>query len=128
MPELFTDYVFSLSAEDFTALKHAVTIRIDKERYGVTDFEELAILYDRIPSCPVCGSCDYISYGVTPQGKIRFECKDCGRIYNLISNTIFHSTNKSFDTWAGYLVLMSFNVPLEMCEEICDISHPTAML
>ena len=23
---------------------------------------------------------------------------------------------------------MSFNVPLEMCEEICDISHPTAML
>lgn len=23
---------------------------------------------------------------------------------------------------------MTFNVPLAMCEELCDISHPTAML
>ena len=128
MPESFTDYVFGLSDEDFTSLNYAITLRKNKERYGVTDFQELAILYERIPSCPVCGSHEYISYGETPEGKTRFECKDCGRYYNLISNTIFHSTNKGFDTWATYLILMSFNVPLEMSEEICEISHPTAML
>ena len=45
-----------------------------------------------------------------------------------MSNTIFHSTNKNFETWALYLTLMTFNVPLEMAEEVCGISHSTAML
>ncbi|MDD6448102.1 MAG: hypothetical protein PUF78_00005, partial [Lachnospiraceae bacterium] len=35
---------------------------------------------------------------------------------------------KYFDTWARYLVMMTFNVPLEMTEETLDISHPTALL
>ena len=42
--------------------------------------------------------------------------------------TIFHSSNKDFETWASYLVMMTFNVPLEMMEETLNISHPTALL
>ena len=64
----------------------------------------------------------------SPEGLPRYRCSECGKHYTLLSNTIFHSTNKSFDTWAEYLTLMTFNVPLEMTEELCDISHPTAML
>ena len=45
-----------------------------------------------------------------------------------MSNSIFSSSKKDFNTWVIYLTLMTFNVPLEMTEEICDISHPTAML
>ena len=64
----------------------------------------------------------------SPEGLPRYRCSECGKHYTLLSNTIFHSTNKSFDTWAEYLTLMTFNVPLEMTEELCGISHPTAML
>ena len=124
----FTDLVFSLSDKDFELLQDAVAARRNKERYSVTDFEELAIKHKRIPTCPVCGGNEYVSNGHTPDGKQRYLCRNCHKPYTLMSNTIFHSTNKSFDTWAAYLTLMTFNVPLEMAEEVCGMSHPTAML
>ena len=124
----FTDLVFSLSDKDFELLQDAVAARRNKERYGVTDFGELVIKNKRIPTCPLCGDNEYVSNGHTPDGKHRYSCKNCHKPYTLLSNTIFHSTNKSFDIWAAYLTLMTFNVPLEMAEEVCGISHPTAML
>ena len=123
----FIDLVFSLSDEDFRLLQDAVAVRQNKQRYGVSSFEELALKYERIPTCPECGSDNSISYGLTPEGLPRYLCRECVKHYTLISNTIFHSTNKSFDTWAMYLSLMTFNVPLEMTEELCGISHATAM-
>ena len=124
----FTDLVFGLSDKDFLLLQNAIASRKNTDRYGVSSFNDLAIKYNRIPSCPKCGSNDSILSSRTPSGLKRYYCKTCGQRYNLLSNTIFHSTNKSFDTWITYLTLMTFNVPLEMAEEICDISHPTAML
>ena len=124
----FADLVFSLSDKDFELLQDAVTARKNKERYDVTDFEELAIKYERAPSCPACGSDEYVSNGHTPDGKRRYLCVNCHKPYTLLSNTIFHSTNKNFDTWATYLTLMTFNVPLEMAEEVCKMTHSTAML
>ena len=124
----FTDLVFSLSDKDFELLQDAVATRRNNERYGVTDFEELAIKNSRTPTCPACGSNEHVSNGHTPDGKQRYLCTNCHKPYTLLSNTIFHSANKSFDTWAAYLTLITFNVPLEMAEEVCGISHPTAML
>jgi len=124
----FTDLVFSLSDKDFRLLQDVIAARRNKEQYGVTSFEELALRYNRIPTCPSCGSGKSVSFGFSPEGLPRYRCSECGKHYTLLSNTIFHSTNKSFDTWAEYLTLMTFNVPLEMTEELCNISHPTAML
>ena len=124
----FTDLVFSLSDKDFRLLQDAIAVRKNKEQYGVTSFEELAVQYERVPTCPSCGSDNSVSFGHSPEGLPRFKCTECGKHYTLLSNTIFHSTNKSFDTWVKYLTLMTFNVPLEMTEELCGISHPTAML
>jgi len=124
----FTDLVFSLSDKDFRLLQDAVAVRKNREKYGVASFEELAVKYDRVPTCPACGSDNAVSFGFSPEGLQRYKCLGCGKYYTLLSNTIFHSANKSFDTWTIYLTLMTFNVPLEMTEEICGISHPTAML
>ncbi len=124
----FTDLVFSLSNKDFDLLQEAVNMRCDKQKYGVTSFEELAIKYGRKPICPKCGSDEYISFGYSSERISRYQCKECGKNYSLLSNTIFNSTNKDFATWVRYLTLMTFNVPLEMTEELCNISHPTAML
>lgn len=125
---MFTDLVFGLSDKEFSLLQGAVSMRLNKERYGATTFNELAVKYKRMPSCPDCGSEESIKSRLTPDGIQRYICKDCGCRYNLLSNTIFHSTNRSFSCWTTYLTLMTFNVPLEMTEEICRISHPTAML
>lgn len=124
----FTDLVFSLSDKDFKLLQDAIAIRKNKDRYGVANFAELAEHYGRIPTCPSCGSDQHVAFGFTQEGLQRYKCRECGNTYSLISNTIFHSTNKGFETWITYLTLMTFNVPLEMTEEVCGISHPTAML
>lgn len=58
----FADLVFSLPNKDFQLLQDAVALRRDKERYGVTNFSELAKLYGRVPTCPHCNSDEYVSF------------------------------------------------------------------
>lgn len=122
--------VFSLSAEDFDFLKEQIAKRENIERYGASNFEELAEKCGRKPICPKCHSENVRKDGYTPQGKQRYVCCEpkCGTRFNLLTDSIFNSTKKSFDTWTKYLTLMSFNVPLVMTEEMCGISHRTAML
>lgn len=43
----FLDDVFALSAEQFELLQEAIAIRNNKDKYGATNFEELADLYGR---------------------------------------------------------------------------------
>ncbi len=125
----FLDLVFSLSDEDYEELKEAIAKRDNKARYNATTFEELATLYGRVPVCPNCKSTNVKKDGFTPQGKQRYRCnEEDGSRFTLLSDSIFNSTKKSFETWERYLVLMTFNVPLEMTESLCHISHRTAML
>ena len=124
----YKDFVFNLSQDELKSLNEAITMRKNFERYGATNFEELALNLKKKPVCPKCGNKSYIKHSHTTNRKQRYQCKECGYRYTLMSNSIFNSTNKSFDTWIMYLTLMTFNVPLEMTEELCNISHPTAML
>ena len=124
----YSDFVFSLDKEQFSDLKKAVETRIDKQRYGVTSFEEAAVLYERKPVCPKCGSVVCHEDGQTPAGHKRYRCDDCDSSYTLLSDSIFNSAKLSFHKLMGYIGLMSFNVPLEMCCEVLDISANTAEL
>lgn len=124
----YSDFVFSLDENHFSYLKKAVETRIDHERYGVTSFEEAAILYKRRPVCPKCGSAISHEDGYTPAGHKRFRCENCESSYTLLSDSIFNSAKIPFHKLMGYINLMSFNVPLEMCCEILDISANTAEL
>ncbi len=65
---MFTDLVFGLSDKEFSLLQGAVSMRLNKERYGATTFNELAVKYKRMPSCPDCGSEESIKSSLTPDG------------------------------------------------------------
>lgn len=45
-----------------------------------------------------------------------------------MSNSIFSTSKKDFNTWVIYLTLIASNVPLEMTENMRYITPPTAML
>ncbi|MCR0152053.1 IS1595 family transposase [[Clostridium] innocuum] len=124
----FDNYVFSLSDEEFIQLKDVVQKRSNKEKYGVTSFEELAIKYNRPILCPNCNSDNKILNGFTSSGKQRYRCLNCDTSYTLLTNSIFNSAKISFSKFTHYISFMSFNVPLEMLEDICEISSNTAML
>ena len=43
-----TDLVFNMDNKDFELLQEVISARNNKERYGVSNFVELAIKYNRI--------------------------------------------------------------------------------
>lgn len=124
----FLDYVFKLSDDEFISLKDAVDLRIDKDAYGVTSFEEAAVLYGRKLVCPKCGSTLYHEDGYTDSNHKRYECDECFTRFTLLSNSIFNSAKLSFHKLLKYISLMSYNVPLELMCEVLEISQNTAEL
>lgn len=129
MPEKeYQEYVFSLSEQQFKQLSAAVDMRTDKEKYGVTSYEEAALMYERKPICPRCGSDQNHEDGHTPAGHKRYKCEECDNSFTLLSDSIFNSVKIPFHKLMGYINLMSFNVPLEMCCEVLNISSNTADL
>ena len=80
----FTDLVFSLTDKEFELLEETVNRRRNKNKYGVTNFEELAVKYERKPTCPKCESDNHISFGHTSQHLPRYQCQECGKKYGLM--------------------------------------------
>ena len=122
------DYVFSLSSKDFKDLINFINKRIDKDKYGFTSFEEAAISYQRIPSCPKCRSTSYHLDGKTNAGYTRYRCNECNTSYTLLTNSIFNSAKIPLHKLINYIQLMSYNVPLELLCEVLDIANNTAEL
>lgn len=125
-----SEFVFSLSNSEFDELRKVVNSRINLQRFGATTIDELAYKNSRNVSCPKCGSIDVHKDGFS-KTKVRhqkYECNTCGHRFTFLSQSIFNSMKIDFNQLSQYIILMTFNVPLEMTEELCDISHSTAML
>ena len=86
MSKSYDDYVNVLNDDEFDSLIESINKRIDKKKYGETNFEDLAIKYGRKPVCPKCGSKEYINDGYTRAGHNRYRCKECNCSYTLLSN------------------------------------------
>ena len=124
----FRDYVFSLSKEDFKSLYDACLYRKNKERYGYASMQEAAIYYNKPIVCPRCDSKDIIKHGSSNNNLQRYLCKDCGKRFDILTDTVFNSTNLSFDTLIRYLSCMIQYPSLALIERVLDISHRTAFL
>lgn len=59
----YLDFVLGLDATQFALLCDAINQRKDRERYGATSFEEVALNYGRKPICPKCLSDKYHADG-----------------------------------------------------------------
>ena len=82
----FDDYVNDLTDDEFDSLIKSINKRIDKKKYGETNFEDLAIKYGRKPVCPKCESKNYSNDVYTSAYHSRYRCKDCDCSYTLLSN------------------------------------------
>ena len=57
-----------------------------------------------IRQCPFCGSNDFIKYGHKKDGTQKYVCKDCGRQFTPLTNTIFDSKKLPISEWIEYLL------------------------
>lgn len=124
----FHDFVETLSADDLLKLEKEIRYRKFRIKLGGDNFFKVASEYDRKPICPKCKSDKYIKFGLNNKGEQRYQCKRCKIIYTLMSSSIFNSIKKDLPTFYNFIVLLTYNVPLDMSNEILCISRPTALL
>ena len=124
----FQDFVESLTVDELLSLEREIRYRKFKIKLGGDDFYNVAVKYNRKPICPKCKSEKYIKFGLNKKGEQRYQCKECKTIYNLMSSSIFSSIKKDLPTFYNFIVLLTYNIPLDMAEEILCISRPTALL
>lgn len=122
----FSGLVSSLPDDEFALLQTAVHERRCREEVGFGTFAEAAALYRPSPSCPHCGAEGALKDGWSPSGLQRYRCRICGTRYNSLTGTVLEHCRKELPTWVDFIRLMTYNVPLDACAEICRVTHQTA--
>lgn len=57
-----------------------------------------------VSECPHCSSSNIIKFGYTNIGIRRYRCKDCGKTFTALTNTIFDSRKISLSEWVDFLL------------------------
>jgi len=122
----YAGLVDSMAADDFKLLERAVAARLCRERIGVGTFDDAAETFRPRPPCPRCKSPGAVRDGKTPAGHRRFRCRACGARFGALSGTVLENCKKDLPTWARFVELMTWNVPLEAAAELCGVTHQTA--
>ena len=58
--------------------------------------------------------------------KQRYQCNDCHRNFDDLTDTVFSGSNKSLKVWVAALYLMGLNLSNRQLAKELDISEPTA--
>ena len=75
--------------------------------------------------CPICKSKHFIRYG-TKDGKQRFKCKNCGKIFTNTTKTIACRSKHDFNMWSKFVSCMVSGMSCRKTDQYCKISHKTA--
>lgn len=78
-----------------------------------------------IKSCPSCGCSRYIKYGFF-KGIQRYRCKECGKTFSLVTNSIWSYSKKEASKWIKFIELMLEKKTLQCCANELEININTA--
>ena len=75
--------------------------------------------------CPHCKGSKYIKYGKF-NGIQRFRCKECGKTFSQVTNSIWSNSKKSSDKWMKFIELILEKKVLRECADELEININTA--
>lgn len=78
--------------------------------------------------CPKCGCTENITKFGFKNGHQRFRCKNCGRIFNEVTNSFLMGTKKNISIWKKYLECMLNHFPIRKSAITCGINKTTAFV
>ena len=77
--------------------------------------------------CPHCGCIHVVRNGHQEgNGKQRYLCRDCGKSFDITSNSIVSGTHKGLDVWERYIACMMQGLSIRKTAEICEMHRNTA--
>ena len=72
--------------------------------------------------CPNCGGTENVVRFGKRNGVQRYRCKDCGRIFTTLTNTVLEGTRKPLSVWKKYAECMLNGHSVRKSAAICGIS------
>lgn len=86
--------------------------------------------FDRLSlsACAHCGSEHFVKNGKDRNGNSRYICRECGRSFTALTNTVLNGTHKTASVWKLYVKNMLDGLSLAECAKRCGISVPTAFV
>lgn len=75
--------------------------------------------------CPECNSIHIIKFG-KKNGKQRYFCKECHKVFMPTTSTIAYKSKHSMETWSNYVSSMLNGMSCRDAASVCGISHKTA--
>jgi transposase-like protein len=117
-----------LCADEIQTLQEYVG-RLEQERCGSKDAIHGILRRERMSRalvCPKCGSIHFVKNGKTRQARQKYRCMDCQKSFSDTTDSITHSTKKSYRVWARYIECMDDGLTLEKTAQLCGISKTTA--
>ncbi len=79
-----------------------------------------------VSACVHCGAINFIKHGKDAKGNARYLCKECGKTFTALTDTVLKGTHKGASTWKTYVENMLEGRSLAECAKRCGISIPTA--
>lgn len=76
--------------------------------------------------CPHCGSVHVVKNGKRSDGSQNYLCRDCGKQFNIRSNSIVSHSRKDMNVWQSFIECMLQGLSLRKTAEICKIHRNTA--
>jgi predicted Zn finger-like uncharacterized protein len=81
---------------------------------------------NRTLACPQCGSVHFVKNGKTAQSRQKYRCRECKKSFSNTTDSITHSTKKSYRVWLRYVECMDDGLPLAKAAQLCGIAKTTA--
>ena len=78
--------------------------------------------------CPKCGCTENITKFGFKNRHQRFRCKNCGRVFNEVTNSFLMGTKKNISIWKKYLECMLNHLPIRKSAITCGINKTTAFV
>ena len=92
-------------SEDDFEMQILSRILDDYNSYHEHDFLsfERLVTKERKLECPSCRSIKVLKNGKDKNGTQRYKCKDCGKNFNILENTLFFSSKINIKAWYAFL-------------------------
>lgn len=77
-------------------------------------------------NCPRCNNSNYIKYGHTNNGTLRYRCKECGKVFNLINKSLLFSSKVNISAWLSFIEGIVSETSIKSAARKSKVSLPTA--
>lgn len=111
-------------------LRNNYLAEYERKHLPLSETGEIDYINSIVPDfCPYCGSVFFVRKGTSPNGTIRYLCRnpECRHSFNPLTGTIFQDRKISLSEWEQYLISLIHDVSIKSSarnnKNVFTISH-----